>query len=598
MVFEKIRDGKTGRKFSQQLLRTWSEGLLSLQISAEDQPELDGAIWCPACGRIHGRCFEAMYPFLCCAELEEKEQEKQKWIHAAEKLFMWAERNLSQETGAFLNDTDGEWKGTTVFNAIQMADCLKFHRGLLSGTTVEKWSLRLRKAADFLYDCDFLKENNINYPISNALALYECAEVLQDEKYSRKAEEWAQIIERHMTEKKLIFGEGTPRHQLSERGCRPIDIGYNVEETLPSFALYAFLTKNTNYQELARDSLRAHLAFLLPDGAWDNSFGTRNYKWSYWGGRTSDGCAFGYLLYGKEEPEFLAAAVKNLELLASCTKGKTLMGGPDYESAGQQNCIHHTFTHSKVLAGMIDYRLWENIPEIRTECEEKTEETSYFPELATWIVKKGKMRETVTAYDWEYLPGGHVSGGTLSMLHHRDAGTIMTASVGKYTRIEAANMQEPKGVIQENLALRIEKELDGICYSSIYDTQAKVIASDEIVVSGNCKDMEHRTLPGGNSSYEMKYHLEEEGIRIEADFTEGKLICPIISRPEEKIQQEEGKLVIHKKDCDLEIISNANMNLPYGEKRIFHLSPGLCALRIDVLPQAEKIRMQIVVRPC
>ena len=32
----------------------------------------------------------------------------------------------------------------------------------------------------------------------------------------------------------------------------------------------------------------------LPDGAWDNSFGTRNYKWSYRGSRTSDGCAAGY----------------------------------------------------------------------------------------------------------------------------------------------------------------------------------------------------------------------------------------------------------------------------------------------------------------
>ena len=36
-------------------------------------------------------------------------------------------------------------------------------------------------------------------------------------------------------------------------------------------------------------SLRAHLEFMLPDGAWDNSWGTRNYKWTYWGSRTSDG---------------------------------------------------------------------------------------------------------------------------------------------------------------------------------------------------------------------------------------------------------------------------------------------------------------------
>ena len=37
-------------------------------------------------------------------------------------------------------------------------------------------------------------------------------------------------------------------------------------------------------------ALRTHMEFMLPDGAWDNSWGTRNYKWSWWGSRTSDGC--------------------------------------------------------------------------------------------------------------------------------------------------------------------------------------------------------------------------------------------------------------------------------------------------------------------
>jgi hypothetical protein len=28
-----------------------------------------------------------------------------------------------------------------------------------------------------------------------------------------------------------------------------------------------------------------HLEFMLHDGAWDNSWGTRNFKWTYWGNR-------------------------------------------------------------------------------------------------------------------------------------------------------------------------------------------------------------------------------------------------------------------------------------------------------------------------
>ena len=42
--------------------------------------------------------------------------------------------------------------------------------------------------------------------------------------------------------------------------------------------------------------METHLEFMLPDGAWDNSWGTRSFKWTYWGGRTSDGFMGGYYL--------------------------------------------------------------------------------------------------------------------------------------------------------------------------------------------------------------------------------------------------------------------------------------------------------------
>ena len=113
------------------LLKEWCEAMLRLQIRNTDNPRLDGGLLCPACGKIHGRCFEAMYPFLCMAALERDE----KWVKAAERLFIWAENTVSQEDGSFLNDIDSGWKGTTVFNVIQLADCLLFHEALLSDET-------------------------------------------------------------------------------------------------------------------------------------------------------------------------------------------------------------------------------------------------------------------------------------------------------------------------------------------------------------------------------------------------------------------------------------------------------------------------------
>lgn len=73
-----------------------------------------------------------------------------------------------------------------------------------------------------------------------------------------------------------------------------MDIGYNVEESLPALLQYALLEQDEEIRVLAVKAMRVHLEFMLLDGAWDNSFGTRNYKWSYWGSRTSDGCAAGY----------------------------------------------------------------------------------------------------------------------------------------------------------------------------------------------------------------------------------------------------------------------------------------------------------------
>ncbi len=86
----------------------------------------------------------------------------------------------------------------------------------------------------------------------------------------------------------------------------------------------------------------------LPDGAWDNSFGTRNYKWSYRGSRTSDGCAAGYGL--ADDPVLQEAFRRNTQLLERCTQDGLLYGGDIFAAAGEPPCVHHTFGHARGLA--------------------------------------------------------------------------------------------------------------------------------------------------------------------------------------------------------------------------------------------------------
>lgn len=61
--------------------------------------------------------------------------------------------------------------------------------------------------------------------------------------------------------------------------------------------------------------MNTHLEFMLPDGAWDNSWGTRSFKWTYWGGRTSDGFMGGYYAMAEQHPEYLEAIRRNIRLL-------------------------------------------------------------------------------------------------------------------------------------------------------------------------------------------------------------------------------------------------------------------------------------------
>lgn len=51
-------------RLSRDLLRDWCDGMLKVQIYNPADPAEHGALACPACGSIHGRCMDAVYPFL------------------------------------------------------------------------------------------------------------------------------------------------------------------------------------------------------------------------------------------------------------------------------------------------------------------------------------------------------------------------------------------------------------------------------------------------------------------------------------------------------------------------------------------------------
>lgn len=588
------------------LLEDWCEALLRLQIRDTGDPRLDGAILCPACGRIHGRCGDAMHPFLHMARVSGQ----RKWIEAAKGLFSWSERVVSQENGSMLNDIDSTWDGITVFYADTLCKCLHVYGSELDECTRDAWRERLRRAADYLVGYRELNENNVNYTIGNALALWECGEVLQQESYRAAARSYMELVYDSFAESGILYGEGVPRSCVTKAGCRPVDIGYNVEESLPMLLRYGRLAHDERALELARCSMRAHLDFLLPDGGWDNSFGTRKFKWTYWGSRTTDGAVAALLeLSERPDDEFALAAKLQLELLASCTHDGLLCGGPQYVAAGQPACVHHTFEHAKMLAEVLDRGPDRKLPghdaadgaALPRVPRLARQGFRLYPELRTWVGSFGEATATVTAYDFEYLPGGHTSGGSISLLSHASHGPLLCASVGEYVRRERNNMQVPYRVRHECLTLRMELRQDGTVFSSMYEDAPQVaVEGNAVEVSGHLKDAHHAVRDGAPQAYRLRYVFAPEGLELAAELPQGAtLIVPLVSEQGEHVMQGAGEggtaiVRIDKATGSVALAARTGKpTLPYGEERIFNLVPGLQALRVDVAPCDGRVHLSL-----
>jgi hypothetical protein len=436
--------------------------------------------------------------------------EDAKYLECAKLLFDWSE-NMARPDGSYINDTNSVWNGITVFASIQLGEALLYHAGILDAETTEKWRTRLRKAADFLYDTDL--HSNINYPITCAASLAVAYCVLKDEKYSVKARKLAHDALEYFTPEGLIFGEGKPNDVTTEKGCRAVDLGYNVEESLGGLVTYGLLMKDEEVLTTAEKSMLAHLEFMLPDGAWDNSWGSRSNKWTYWGSRTSDGCQIAYGLLAGRNSLFAEAAFRNALLYKRCTHEGLLHGGPMYVTAKEPPCVHHTFCHAKALAAALDHGL-EPLAQHPALPRELAAGLSYYPSIDTALIAKGHWWATVTGYDFDYVPNGHATGGAITMLWHKEAGPVLASSMTEYSLVEPNNMQLPKRLDNIALTARIEKKTADGYFRSCADQKAEMVCVEgpdiRVTASGHLRNGAKQAA----DAFTMEYTFTEKETRI------------------------------------------------------------------------------------
>ena len=100
------------------LLKQWCDALLEYRVE-KLHPRLDGALLCPACQVVHGRCGELVYPLLCLAD----RTGEARYLDAARKLFEWSE-SLACDDGSIyiircLDDNDEEARQSAIDSEIE-----------------------------------------------------------------------------------------------------------------------------------------------------------------------------------------------------------------------------------------------------------------------------------------------------------------------------------------------------------------------------------------------------------------------------------------------------------------------------------------------
>jgi len=414
------------------LMKQWCDTLLSYQIKTHT-PYTNNSLICPACHVIHGRIADLCFPLTVLWSKTGKED----YLKKADELIDWSEYNLMTEDGIWYNDAGSRWLATSAFSALGIGESLYHFDDILPEKYKNKWMSIFRRMIDTIQHFDTREGLQLvsNYYCGTAAALAMAWRLTGDIRYYEMSKPWIEKVLLRFDENGLLFGEGYPMN--ANDGSSTVDMGYDLEESLPLLLRYADLTGE--HKAFLRDRLHDHLAFLLPDGAIDNSFGSRHNKWTYWGSRTSDGLIEGLALV-LDDPMFADACERVLTLYENCTHDG-LLSMPMANEANEPTCLHHTFTHAKALALLVVQDIVPLPQRSSLPCE-VNQGVKKYQNGKLLLVTNGSMRATFSAVCARHLPDHTANGGgSMNLLYHPDYGIICAATSAEYVPTEPLNQQ-------------------------------------------------------------------------------------------------------------------------------------------------------------
>lgn len=549
-------------------LQTLCDSLVATQITERTSPDF-GALVCPSRNPqehpLHSRAAEAVYPLAVVYRTTRDARYREAARHLADWLFA-----KQQPNGAWGEDWpkhDG-WNGTTYDQLISLAGAYPILAPELDTTERTRWLRAIRSAAEFTAANPAIA--NINYHPTGAVALELAARVIENPppRWRVRAAELIRLTLASINADNLIVGEG-----------QGVDLGYNLAQSIGYLALYGLLTRDEPLRHRAGELLRAHAAFVYPNGSVDNSWGTRSFKWTYESGtKTAPGVYFSFALLGDQDARFGELGDRCLGyLVRENLAGGLVTYGPHAarHASTQPPCLYSTFVRAQSLATVIEFAPF--LPSVEIVAPRLAPPpVRFFTTVNVAVVRTEKIMATVSAYGGIARYGRELvsRGGSLTNLWidgFGPRGFAQTSSVTRFQRPEPAHMPIEGDLLP--LTPRIECTIDGVRYTNLFEANGtmridRVPDGFAVTVAGELRDAAGRT---SNIGYVLTHRFYRDRLVKHFELTSSHnravtLVEPFVNDPDTTFTRRSStEFEIHPPDSATWRLTARDANLRAGE---------------------------------
>ena len=560
---------------AESLLTRWCDGMIAHQLDFPNDRGLHGAMVCSACAYLHGRIGDTVYPFV----VQWNSTGDDKYLSAARKAIGWCESNTLCSDGAYMNDLKTHWNYITVFSQIAIGRTLRqFGDKLPKDFRVQLESIYVRQSR-WLYDCfrdpKTARKVEVNYWGNYAEAMAEAGVRLNEHKYLDEARNAIDgRLKKLITPDGMLMGEVIPLDvRTPARGLVAVDLGYNLEETLPALLAAAEALKDKAFEQQVVESIKAHLEFMLPDGAIDDTAGSRAYKWTYSGSRTADGVLPLLAKLERRGVKWAHRAAERVVALHTKLTGDDglLYGGLYYRDAREPACLHHTFTHAKGLAEYVVLK--RGMPEPCGDEPMPRELPNRIvsrPSMGVELASAGPWRVTFSASDAYVLPGNArklaVGGGSPTLLWHEKAGLMLAGTQADFFFLENTNQQETR---HERTILSATPRLETVDgFSNVQDFSVKVKSG--MAKGGYSYSAEGvlTSLKGEKgAAFALDYRLDEKGLSVRANVAVAcRYYLPVVGGRDTEIAVSGNQATIRRNGVQFVVTSSVPLKIRQTER--------------------------------